>query len=141
MEYKKVSDESNDTYEDREYFSYEQLVADDRRDNAEWNNSLHPNQKKYPGMTRLQVLMANINPTLRKYDKLTLSRFIGERVETSIRRNSTVRVAYEVSTCGVNCGLFFPLKTLATPDARRPRVHPSASTTYHFLSILSGLAI
>ena len=83
------------TYEDREYFTFEQLVADDRRDNAEWNNTLHPNQKKYPGMTRWQVLMANINPTLRKYDKLTLSRFIGERVETSIRRNSTVRVAYE----------------------------------------------
>lgn len=94
-EYKKVSDEFNDTYEDREYFSFEQLVADDRRDSAEWNNTLHPNQKKYPGMTRWQVLMANINPTLHKYDKLTLSRFIGERVETSIRRNSTVRVAYE----------------------------------------------
>lgn len=94
-EHKKISDEYNDTYEDREYFSYDQLVADDRRDNAEWNNTLHPNQKKYPGMTRWQVLMANINPTLRKYDKLTLSRFIGERVETSIRRNSTVRVAYE----------------------------------------------
>jgi len=94
-EYRKVSDESNDTYEDREYFSYDRLVADDRRDNAEWNNTLHPNQKKYPGMTRWQVLMANINPTLRKYDKLTLSRFIGERVETSIRRNSTVRVGYE----------------------------------------------
>ena len=94
-EYKKVSDEFNDTYEDREYFSFEQLVADDRRDSAEWNNTQHPNQKKYPGMTRWQVLMANINPTLHKYDKLTLSRFIGERVETSIRRNSTVRVAYE----------------------------------------------
>lgn len=94
-EYKKVSDEFNDTYEDREYFSFEQLVVDDRRDSAEWNNTLHPNQKKYPGMTRWQVLMANINPTLHKYDKLTLSRFIGERVETSIRRNSTVRVAYE----------------------------------------------
>lgn len=94
-EHKKISDEYNDTYEDREYFSYDQLVADDRRDNAEWNNTLHPNQKKYPGMTRWQVLMANINPTLRKYDKLTLSRFIGERVETSIRRNSTVRVAYD----------------------------------------------
>lgn len=94
-EYKKVSDEFNDTYEDREYFSFEQLVADDRRDSAEWNNTLHSNQKKYPGMTRWQVLMANINPTLHKYDKLTLSRFIGERVETSIRRNSTVRVAYE----------------------------------------------
>lgn len=94
-ESKKISDEFNDTYEDKEYFSYEQLVADDRRDNMEWNNTLHPNQKKYPGMTRWQVLVANINPTLTPYDKVMLSRYIGERVDTSIRRNSTVRVAYE----------------------------------------------
>ena len=39
--------------------------------------------------------MARLNPTLRPLDKLTLSRYIGERVETSIRRNSTVKVAYE----------------------------------------------
>ena len=94
-ESKKISDETNETYEDQQYFTFEQLVADDLADNQEWNNTLHPNQKKYPGMTRWQVLVANINPTLQKFDKLTLSRYIGERVETSIRRNSTVRVCYE----------------------------------------------
>lgn len=94
-ESKKISDETNDTYEDQRYYSFEELVADDRKDNYEWNHTLHPNQKKYPGMTRWQVLVANINPTLQKFDKLTLSRYIGERVETSIRRNSTVRVCYE----------------------------------------------
>ena len=56
---------------------------------------MHPNQKKYPGMSRWDVLVSNINPTLQPLDKLTLARYIGERVETSIRRNSTVRVAYE----------------------------------------------
>ena len=95
VESKKISDETNETYEDQQYYTFEQLVADDRADNLEWNNTLHPNQKKYPGMTRWQVLVANINPTLQKFDKLTLSRYIGERVETSIRRNSTVRVCYE----------------------------------------------
>ena len=93
-ESKKVFDSENDTYEDREYFSWEQLVAEDRADNEEWNNTLHPDQKRFPGMTRWQVLVANINPTLRPFDRLTLSKYIGERVETSIRRNSTVRVAY-----------------------------------------------
>ena len=44
-------------------------------------------------MTRWDVLVAKINPTLRPLDKLTLSRYIGEKVDTSIRRNSTVRVA------------------------------------------------
>ena len=94
VDLKKVSDSGNHTWEDRKYYTFEELVADDRRDSAEWNNSLHPNQKKYPGMTRWDVLVAKINPTLRPLDKLTLSRYIGECVETSIRRNSTVHVAY-----------------------------------------------
>ena len=94
-ESQKVSDETNELYEDKEYFTWDQLVADDRADCQEWNNTLHPNQKKYPGMTRWDVLKANINPTLQPLDKLTLSRYIGEKVETSVRRNSTVRVAYE----------------------------------------------
>ncbi len=95
MESQKVSDASNDTWEDQEYFTFEQLVADDRADNWEWNHSLHPNQKKFPGMTRWDVLCDRINPTLRPLDKLTLARYIGEHVDTSIRRNSTVRVAYD----------------------------------------------
>lgn len=95
VDQKKVSDSGNHTWEDRKYYTFEELVADNRRDSAEWNHTLHPNQKKYPGMTRWDVLVAKINPTLRPLDKLTLSRYIGERVETSIRRNSTVRVAYE----------------------------------------------
>lgn len=94
-ESKKVSDESNDTYEDKEYYSFEELVADDRRDNWEWNHQLHPNQKKYKGMTRWDVLVERINPDLKPYDACTLARYIGESVETSVRRNSTVRVAYE----------------------------------------------
>ncbi len=95
VESKKISDETNETYEDQQYYTFEQLVADDRADNLEWNNTLHPNQKKYPGMTRWDELVAKVNPTLQQFDKLTLSRYIGERVETSIRRNSTVRVCYE----------------------------------------------
>ena len=90
----KVSDSSNDTYRDKRYYTFEELVAADRADNMEWNNTLHPNQKRYPGMTRWDVLVANINPTLRPFDRVTLSRYIGEKVETSIRRNSTVRVRY-----------------------------------------------
>ena len=94
-EAKKVFDELNDTYEDKQYYSWDELIADDMRDVMEFNNSLHPNQKKYPGMTRWQVLEANLNPTLQPLDKSVLARFIGEHVETSIRRNSYCRVAYE----------------------------------------------
>lgn len=45
-------------------------------------------------MTRWDVLMEHINPNLRPFDAITLARYIGEKVETSVRRNSTVRVAY-----------------------------------------------
>lgn len=93
-ESKKVFDELNDTYEDKQYYSWDELIADDMRDVMEFNNSLHPNQKKYPGMTRWQVLEAHQNPTLQPLDKSVLARFIGDHVETSIRRNSYCRVAY-----------------------------------------------
>ncbi len=93
-EAKKVFDELNDTYEDKQYYNWDELIADDMRDVMEFNNSLHPNQKKYPDMTRWQVLEANLNPTLQPLDKSVLARFIGEHVETSIRRNSYCRVAY-----------------------------------------------
>lgn len=94
VESKKVFDELNDTYVDKEYYIWEELIADDMRDVAEFNNTLHPNQKKYPGMTRWEVLESNMNPTLRPIDKSILARFIGEKVSTSIRRNSYCRVGY-----------------------------------------------
>ena len=93
-ESKKVFDALNDTYEDKQYYSWDELIADDMRDVLEFNNSPHPNQKKYPGMTRWEVLEANMNPTLQPIDKSVLARFIGEHVKTSIRRNSYCRVAY-----------------------------------------------
>ncbi len=92
---KKVFDEKNDTYEDKQYYTWEELIADDMRDIEEFNHSPHLNQKKYPGMSRWQVLEANMNPTLQPMDKPTWARFVGEHVTTTIRRNSYCRVAYK----------------------------------------------
>ena len=91
-EAKKVFDEKNDTYEDQEYYTWEQLIAEDMKDVEQFNNSLHPNQKKYKGMTRWQVLVQNMNPTLTPIDRALWARYIGEHVATSIRRNSYCRV-------------------------------------------------
>ncbi len=93
--YEKVSDETNQKWLDKKYYSFEELVADDRVDNFEWNNSLHPDQERYPGMTRWEVLIANINPNLRPYDDHLLAYYLGEAVSTSIRRNSYVRVCHK----------------------------------------------
>ena len=95
QEYRKLSDETNELWEDKEYFGFDELVADDRHDSWEWNHQLHPNQKKFPGMTRWEVLCERVNPGLRPLDKLTIARYIGERVDTSVLRNSTVRVCHE----------------------------------------------
>ncbi len=92
---KKISDSTNNTWEDTCYYTYEELVADDKADNHEWNNKLHPDQKRFPGMTRWEVLIANINPSLRPFDERTIARYIGIEVNTSVRRNSTVRVCHE----------------------------------------------
>ncbi len=91
----KVFDELNDTYVEKEYYTWDELIADDLRDIYEYNHALHPNQKKYNGMTRWDVLVANINPSLQPLDKATIARYVGEKVSTSIRRNSYCRVAGE----------------------------------------------
>ena len=91
---KKVFDEKNNTYVDKNTYEYEELIADDVADIIEFNNMLHPNQKKYPGMTRWQVLCGNMNPNLRKMNKKEVIRQIGYCTPTSITRNSCVRVQY-----------------------------------------------
>lgn len=89
----KVFDEFNNTYVEKEYYTWDELIADDMRDIYEYNHALHPNQKKYKGMTRWDVLVANINPALQPLDKATIARYVGEKVSTTIRRNSYCRVA------------------------------------------------
>lgn len=91
-ESKKIFDERNDTYEDQEYYTWEQLIAEDMADIEQFNNTLHPNQKKYKGLTRWQVLVQNMNPTLQPLDRALCARYVGEHVSTTIRRNSYCRV-------------------------------------------------
>lgn len=90
----KVFDELNNTYKEAQY-PFDQLVADDMAINEELNNSLHPNQKKYKGMTRLEVLKAHVNPNLAEYDSSLLARYIGEKTSTSITRSQYVTVNYQ----------------------------------------------
>jgi len=94
-ESKKVFDAANDNYVEKQYYSWDELIADDVRDIWEFNHSLHPNQKKYPGKTRWDVLVENMNPTLLPMDKEVWARYIGDKVSTSIRRNSYCRVMGE----------------------------------------------
>lgn len=89
----KVYDEKNNTYKVKTY-SYEELVADDIRAIRTFNAQPHPNQKRYPGMSRWDVLCAHQNPNLAPWDKAVLYRFIGQHTETTIRQNTYCTVMY-----------------------------------------------
>ena len=89
----KVYDEKNNTYKVKTY-SYEELVADDIRAIQTFNAQPHPNQKRYPGMSRWDVLCAYQNPNLAPWDKAVLYRFIGQHTETTIRQNTYCTVMY-----------------------------------------------
>ena len=89
----KVYDEDNNTWKVKGY-SYDELVADDIAMIGEYNSQPHPNQKKYPGMSRWDVLVAMQNPELRQGERYYLYRYIGEHVKTTIRRNMYCTVNY-----------------------------------------------
>lgn len=89
----KVYDEKNNTYKVKTY-SNEELVADDIRAIRTFNAQPHPNQKRYPGMSRWDVLCAHQNPNLAPWDKAVLYRFIGQHTETTIRQNTYCTVMY-----------------------------------------------
>lgn len=87
----KVNDQFKETMKDRD-----RLIVDDIQDTLEYNNSLHPNQKKYPGMTRMQVLVNNLNPNLPQLNKSLIYRYIGnETADVKINNSQFVRVQYQ----------------------------------------------
>lgn len=89
----KVYDERNNTYKTKSY-TYDELVADDMRAIREYNSQRHPNQKRFPGMTRWDVLARCQNPNLAPWDKAVLYRYIGQHTETAIRQNMYCTVQY-----------------------------------------------
>ena len=88
----KVFDALNDTYVEKSYYTWEELINEDIQDILQFNNMLHPNQKRWPSLTRWQVLEQNMNPTFEPVNLRDIVRYVGEQVETSVRRNSDCRV-------------------------------------------------
>lgn len=63
---------------------FDDIVYDCLTDIQNWNNSLHPDQEKYKGMTRWEVFTENQNPNLRQETnwKMILP-YIGYKTESS----------------------------------------------------------
>lgn len=89
----KIFDEQNDNYKFAKA-SYEVIIANELQEQIAHNNALHPNQKKYAGMTRLDVLLHHVNPNLPALNKSHLAKYIGNQTSTTIRRNQYVTVKY-----------------------------------------------
>ncbi|MDR1153669.1 MAG: hypothetical protein LBL04_03080 [Bacteroidales bacterium] len=77
-------------------YDFEQLVADDVQDREEWNNSLHPDQKTYEGMTRKDVLLKHCKPDLGKIEPRYHYRMFCEPVKTSIRNNKRIQANNQI---------------------------------------------
>lgn len=92
--YRSVRNKMNGDFVEPE-FQPQTIVADDLADVEKHNNTLHPLQKTYPGMTRRQVLLQNINPKLKPIEPWFLYRYIGNLTETSIYKNDYCPVANE----------------------------------------------
>ena len=90
---KKVFDEDNNTYIEPT-FSYEELVADEIRAIRDYNMSPHPDQKKFPGLSKWDVFCLFQNPVLQQWDKAVLMKYIGRHVTTSIKQNAYITVQY-----------------------------------------------
>ena len=59
-----------------------------------YNNGLHRDQKTYPGKTRMEVFLENLNPELKPMNRSLLLRYIGHHTSTTIQRNQYVQVQY-----------------------------------------------
>ena len=90
----KIFDGENNNYKERKY-EYEQLIEDDKFTIEKYNNDLHPNKKRYPNMTRLDVLKSKINPNCAKFDEVIWARYVGDKTTTTIKRSQYVTVQYE----------------------------------------------
>lgn len=75
-------------------YTYDSIVADDYAAIKSYNNSIHPNKKRYSGKTRWQVLLENVNPDAPQVSKPVVYKAIGERTETTINRNQYCQVQY-----------------------------------------------
>lgn len=67
-------------------YDYEEVVGMAIDSMIEWNGSPHPDQKRFPGMTRIEVFLERQNPNLAPIDWRNVARWVGHSRETSVNR-------------------------------------------------------
>jgi len=98
----KVFDEMNDTYKNSlPAMEFDRVVAEDRAQMAAWHNEPHPRlkdkktgEKRYPGMTRMAVLMMKQNKQCAPLNWRILCKDWGISRSTSVERGRSVTIDY-----------------------------------------------
>lgn len=91
----KIKSENKDEEYKQQRIPEEVLRAEADEAIAFHNNSLHPDQVRFKGKTRWQVLVENMHPDLGRPLKYKLFKHFGFKTETSLRNNDYVRVQYQ----------------------------------------------
>ncbi len=76
----------------KEYRNFNEVVADEKKAIELHNNTEHPH---FPGKTRWQVLLENMNPDLSLPQKFRIMRYIGNKDTINIRINDFIHFQYE----------------------------------------------
>ena len=90
----KIKSNKKDEDQKQPRIPVETLIADDKESILRHHNALHPDQKKYPGMTRWQVLIETMHPSLNEPQESKLFQYLGELTDTSISHNDYCAVQY-----------------------------------------------
>ena len=91
--YKTKSANKDPDYKE-ERLQYAQLIADDIESIKRHNNALHPDQKRFAGKTRWQILVEHQNPQLASPQAHLLMRYLGNPTKTSITNNTFLKVQH-----------------------------------------------
>jgi len=90
--YKAVRYKKDGDFIEPEYQA-QHIIARDLKDIEEHNNTLHPNQKRFPGLTRRDVLVRFYNKKLKKIEPWYMYQFVGNETECTIYNNDYVKAA------------------------------------------------
>lgn len=67
-------------------YSFEEICQMAIDSMMQWNEAPHPDQKKFPGKSRLDVWLDNQHPELLPIDWRNVARWVGNKTETSVSR-------------------------------------------------------
>lgn len=74
-------------------YTMKDIIANEEEDINNYNNSLHPDQNRFPGKTRWEVLVENVNPNLPRHPMPVLAFHLGECSDkAAVHRSQWVKV-------------------------------------------------